>query len=133
MNESSDVPAASARAKDPVKAHWAVYLALILAILGVGLSVYTWYVTQVAGQLEAGRELGRLDGVDRELTRLVTEQSGLQVRIDAARLWRARWPRPVRNWGPLRKTGRFEKLRIYYCWQISDSVCLEMRNWQSGR
>ena len=68
MNESSDVPAASARAKDPVKAHWAVYLALILAILGVGLSVYTWYVTQVAGQLEAGRELGRLDGVDRDLS-----------------------------------------------------------------
>ena len=84
MNESSAVPAASARANDPVKAHWAVYLALILAILGVGLSVYTWYVTQVAGQLEAGRELGRLDGVDRELTRLVTEQSGLQVRIDTA-------------------------------------------------
>jgi len=84
MSESSAVPAASARAKGPAKAHWAASLALILAILGVGLSVYTWYVTQVAGQLEAGRELGRLDGVDRELTRLVTEQSGLQVRIDAA-------------------------------------------------
>jgi len=84
VNESSAVPAASAPAKDPAKAHWAASLALILAILGVGLSVYTWYVTQVAGQLEAGRELGRLDGVDRELTRLVTEQSGLQVRIDAA-------------------------------------------------
>ena len=84
VNESLAAPAASAPAKDPAKAHWAVSLALILAILGVGLSVYTWYATQVAGQLEAGRELGRLDGVDRELTRLVTEQSGLQVRIDAA-------------------------------------------------
>jgi len=84
MSESSAVPTASAPAKDSAKAHWAASLALILAILGVGLSVYTWYVTQVAGQLEAGRELGRLDGVDRELTRLVTEQSGLQVRIDAA-------------------------------------------------
>jgi len=84
MNESSAVPAASAPAKNPAKAHWAASLALILAILGVGLSIYTWYATQVAGQLEAGRELGRLDGVDRELTRLVTEQSGLQVRIDAA-------------------------------------------------
>jgi len=84
MNESSAVPAASAPAKNPAKAHWAASLALILAILGVGLSIYTWYATQVAGQLEAGRELGRLDGVDRELTRLVTEQSGLQVRIDTA-------------------------------------------------
>ena len=85
MNESSAVPAVSAPAKDPAKAHWAASLALILAILGVGLSIYTWYATQVAGQHEAGRELGRLDGVDRELTRLVTQQSGLQVRIDAAR------------------------------------------------
>ena len=84
MNESSAVPTASAPAKNPAKAHWAASLALILAILGVGLSIYTWYATQVAGQLEAGRELGRLDGVDRELTRLVTEQSGLQVRIDTA-------------------------------------------------
>jgi len=84
MSESSAVPAASARAKGPAKAHWAASLALILAILGVGLSVYTWYVTQIAGQLEAGRELGRLDGVDRELTRLVSEQSGLQARIDTA-------------------------------------------------
>ena len=69
MNESSAVPAASAREKDPAKAHWTASLALILAILGVGLSIYTWYATQVAGQHEAGRELGRLDGVDRELTR----------------------------------------------------------------
>ena len=84
MSVSSAVPAVSTPAKDPAKAHWAASLALILAILGVGLSIYTWYATQVAGQLEAGRELGRLDGVDRELTRLVTEQSGLQVRIDAA-------------------------------------------------
>jgi len=84
MSESSAVPATSAPAKDPAKAHWAASLALILAILGAGLSIYTWYVTQVAGQLEAGRELGRLDGVDRELTRLVTEQSGLQARIDTA-------------------------------------------------
>ena len=84
VNESLAVPAASAPANDPAKAHWAASLALIFAILGVGLSIYTWYATQVAGQLEAGRELGRLDGVDRELTRLVTEQSGLQVRIDAA-------------------------------------------------
>jgi len=84
ISKSSAVPPASAPAKDPTKAHWAASLALILAILGVGLSIYTWYATQVAGQLEAGRELGRLDGVDRELTRLVTEQSGLQARIDAA-------------------------------------------------
>ena len=84
MNESSAVPKASAQAKDLTKAHWAASLALILALLGVGLSIYTWYATQVAGQLEAGRELGRLDGVDRELTRLVTEQSGLQARIDVA-------------------------------------------------
>ena len=84
MNESSAVPKASAQAKDLTKAHWAASLALILALLGVGLSIYTWYATQVAGQLEAGRELGRFDGVDRELTRLVTEQSGLQARIDVA-------------------------------------------------
>ena len=64
------------------KAGWAVSLALVLAILGAGVSIYTWYVTQVAGQLEAGRELGRLDGMSREVDRLVDDQSTLQAKID---------------------------------------------------
>ena len=68
--------------KSTGKAGWVALLALMLAILGAGISSYTWYVTQVAGQLEAGRELGRLDGMSRELDRLVEDQSTLQAKID---------------------------------------------------
>ena len=53
---------------------WVAPLALILAVGGGALSAYTWYATHVAGQLEIGRELGRLDGVARDVDRLVTHQ-----------------------------------------------------------
>jgi len=66
------------------KAGWVAPLALVMAILGAGVSIYTWYVTQVAGQLEVGRELGRLDGMSREVDRLVDSQSELQAKVDAA-------------------------------------------------
>ena len=75
-------PIASMSEKGTGKAGWVALLALMLAILGAGISSYTWYVTQVAGQLEAGRELGRLDGMSRELDRLVEDQSTLQAKID---------------------------------------------------
>ena len=75
-------PIASMPEKSSGKAGWVALLALMLAILGTGISIYTWYVTQVAGQLEAGRELGRLDGMSRELDRLVEDQSTLQAKID---------------------------------------------------
>jgi uncharacterized protein HemX len=50
-------------------------LALALAVGGGALSAYTWYATHVAGQLEIGRELGRLDGVARDVDRLVRYQT----------------------------------------------------------
>ena len=75
-------PITSMPEKGSRKAGWVPLLALMLAILGAGISIYTWYVTQVAGQLEAGRELGRLDGMSRELDRLVEDQSTLQAKID---------------------------------------------------
>ena len=70
--------------KNTGKASWVASLALVLAILGIGVSIYTWYVTQVAGQLETGRELGRIDGMNREVDRLVDDQSTLQAKIDIA-------------------------------------------------
>jgi len=54
---------------------WVAPLALILAVGGAALSAYTWYATHVAGQLEIGRELGRLDGVARDVDRLVRYQT----------------------------------------------------------
>jgi uroporphyrinogen III methyltransferase/synthase len=65
---------------------WVAPLALILAVGGAALSAYTWYATHVAGQLEIGRELGRLDGVARDVDRLVTHQG--QVREAVATLRR---------------------------------------------
>ncbi len=73
---ADDSPTTSGVGQIPV-AHtgWVAPLALILAVGGAALSAYTWYATHVAGQLEIGRELGRLDGVARDVDRLVTHQS----------------------------------------------------------
>jgi len=73
---ADDSPTTSGVGQIPV-AHtgWVAPLALILAVGGGALSAYTWYATHVAGQLEIGRELGRLDGVARDVDRLVTHQS----------------------------------------------------------
>ncbi|MBT3265046.1 MAG: hypothetical protein HN372_11890 [Acidiferrobacteraceae bacterium] len=72
---ADDSPTTSGVGQVPV-AHtgWVAPLALILAVGGGALSAYTWYATHVAGQLEIGRELGRLDGVARDVDRLVTHQ-----------------------------------------------------------
>ena len=72
---ADDSPTTAGVGQIPV-AHtgWVAPLALILAVGGGALSAYTWYATHVAGQLEIGRELGRLDGVARDVDRLVTHQ-----------------------------------------------------------
>ena len=64
---------------------WVAPLALILAVGGAALSAYTWYATHVAGQLEIGRELGRLDGVARDVDRLVTHQSQVSEAVATLR------------------------------------------------
>ena len=72
---ANDSPATAGVGQIPVaRTGWVAPLALILAVGGGGLSAYTWYATHVAGQLEIGRELGRLDGVARDVDRLVTHQ-----------------------------------------------------------
>jgi uroporphyrinogen III methyltransferase / synthase len=72
---TDDLPTTAGVGQVPVaRTGWVAPLALILAVGGGGLSAYTWYATHVAGQLEIGRELGRLDGVARDVDRLVTHQ-----------------------------------------------------------
>ena len=72
---ADDSPTTSGVGQVPVaRTGWVAPLALILAVGGGALSAYTWYATHVAGQLEIGRELGRLDGVARDVDRLVTHQ-----------------------------------------------------------
>ncbi len=73
---ANDSPTTSGVGQVPVaRTGWVAPLALILAVGGGALSAYTWYATHVAGQLEIGRELGRLDGVARDVDRLVTHQT----------------------------------------------------------
>ncbi|MGE4635001.1 MAG: hypothetical protein AAEI92_06550, partial [Arenicellales bacterium] len=70
-----DSPTTSGVGQIPVaRTGWVAPLALILAVGTGALSAYTWYATHVAGQLEIGRELGRLDGVTRDVDRLVAHQ-----------------------------------------------------------
>ena len=83
---ANDSPTTSGVGQVPV-AHtgWVAPLALILAVGGGALSAYTWYATHVAGQLEIGRELGRLDGVARDVDRLVTHQSQVSEAVATLR------------------------------------------------
>ena len=83
---ADDSPTTSGVGQIPV-AHtgWVAPLALILAVGGGALSAYTWYATHVAGQLEIGRELGRLDGVARDVDRLVTHQSQVSEAVATLR------------------------------------------------
>ena len=83
---ADDSPTTSGVGQIPV-AHtgWVAPLALILAVSGGALSAYTWYATHVAGQLEIGRELGRLDGVARDVDRLVTHQSQVSEAVATLR------------------------------------------------
>jgi uncharacterized protein HemX len=83
---ADDSPTTSGVGQIPV-AHtgWVAPLALILAVGGGALSAYTWYATHVAGQLEIGRELGRLDGVARDVDRLVTHQGQVSEAVATLR------------------------------------------------
>ena len=83
---ADDSPTTSGVGQVPV-AHtgWVAPLALILAVGGGALSAYTWYATHVAGQLEIGRELGRLDGVARDVDRLVTHQGEVSEAVATLR------------------------------------------------
>ena len=83
---ADDSPTTSGVGQVPV-AHtgWVAPLALVLAVGGGALSAYTWYATHVAGQLEIGRELGRLDGVARDVDRLVTHQSQVSEAVATLR------------------------------------------------
>ncbi len=67
------------------RAGWVAPLALVLAVAGAALSAYTWYATHVAGQLQIGRELGRVDGVVREVERLVDSQAQADATVAALR------------------------------------------------
>ena len=83
---ADDSPTTSAVGQVPVaRMGWVAPLALILAVGGGALSAYTWYATHVAGQLEIGRELGRLDGVARDVDRLVTHQSQVSEAVATLR------------------------------------------------
>jgi uroporphyrinogen III methyltransferase/synthase len=83
---ANDSPTTAGVGQVPV-AHtgWVAPLALALAVGGAALSAYTWYATHVAGQLEIGRELGRLDGVARDVDRLVTHQSQVSEAVATLR------------------------------------------------
>jgi uncharacterized protein HemX len=83
---ANDSPTTAGVGQVPV-AHtgWVAPLALALAVGGGALSAYTWYATHVAGQLEIGRELGRLDGVARDVDRLVTHQSQVSEAVATLR------------------------------------------------
>ncbi len=83
---ADDSPSTSGVGQVPVaRTGWVAPLALILAVGGAALSAYTWYATHVAGQLEIGRELGRLDGVARDVDRLVTHQSQVSEAVATLR------------------------------------------------
>ena len=60
-------------------------LGLVLAVTGVLLSAYTFYVTQVAGRFELGLELGRVDGISRQLDKIVFKNENLESSLDEAR------------------------------------------------
>ena len=56
-------------------------LAIVLAIVACAASAYSWYASQVAGRFEIGRELGRMDGLQREVDRLVVSGTSTDARL----------------------------------------------------
>ncbi len=56
-------------------------LAIVLAIVACATSAYSWYASQVAGRFEIGRELGRMDGLQREVDRLVVSGASTDARL----------------------------------------------------
>ena len=60
-------------------------LGLVLAVTGGVLRAYTLYVTQVAGRFELGLELGRVDGISRQLDKIVLKNENLEASLNEAR------------------------------------------------
>ena len=56
-------------------------LAIVLSVLACAASAYSWYTSQVAGRFEIGRELGRMDGLQREVDRLVASGASAESRL----------------------------------------------------
>jgi len=56
-------------------------LAIVLSVLACAASAYSWYTSQVAGRFEIGRELGRMDGLQREVDRLVASSASAESRL----------------------------------------------------
>ena len=60
-------------------------LGLVVAFMGVVLSAYTFYVTQVGGRFELGLELGRVDVISRQLDKIVLKNESLESSLNEAR------------------------------------------------
>jgi len=58
-----------------------VILAMTLSVIAFGVSAYSWYASQCAGRFEIGRELGRMDGLQREVDRLVASGTSTDARL----------------------------------------------------
>ena len=58
-----------------------VILAMTLSVIAFGVSAYSWYASQFAGRFEIGRELGRMDGLQREVDRLVASGASTDARL----------------------------------------------------
>ena len=58
--------------------------ALVVAAIAVAASAYTWYSSNVAGRFEMGRELGRVDGLAREIDRLTEESARTEAQLGDA-------------------------------------------------
>jgi uncharacterized protein HemX len=57
----------------------------VLALAAVVLSGWAWYSSNVSGRLELGRELGRAEGINRELERLIDNQQDMADSLAALR------------------------------------------------
>jgi len=64
---------------------WLGPTALVLALAAVVLSGWAWYSSNVSGRLELGRELGRAEGINRELERLIDNQQDMADSLAALR------------------------------------------------
>jgi|TARA_Y100000310_G_scaffold296739_1_gene329233 uroporphyrin-3 C-methyltransferase len=57
----------------------------VLALVAAVLSGWAWYSSNVSGRLELGRELGRAEGINRQLERLVDNQQDMTDSLAALR------------------------------------------------
>ena len=56
------------------------WLALLIALLGLGVGGYVWYQNNVEGQREAHEQTARLDGVEQRISTLQQGQNDLEAR-----------------------------------------------------